>query len=94
MRLIFKEVATKGRMAVSWSSSERATSYQARITKVVLQVGTKGPKYKKAKPQPWKETAKRAMNFDVASEKRYRIQVRGKNNAGVGPITQQIFLVP
>ena len=56
MRLSFKEVATKGRMTVSWSSSERATSYQARITKVVLQVGTKGPNYKKAKPQPWKET--------------------------------------
>ena len=94
MRLIFKEVATKGRMTVSWSSSERATSYEARITKVVLQIGTKGPKYKKAKPQPWKETAKRAMYFDVASEKRYRIQVRGKNSAGAGPITQQIFLVP
>ncbi len=94
MRLSFKEVATKGRMSVSWSSSERATSYEARITKVVLQLGTTGPKYKKAKPQPWKQTGKRAMNFDVASAKRYRIQVRGTNSAGAGPIIQQIFVVP
>jgi hypothetical protein len=84
----------QGRVTAKWSTSERATSYQARITKLVLNLSPKGPKYKKPKPQPWKETTKRGMVFDVTSEKRYRIQVRGKNSAGVGPITQQVFLVP
>ena len=93
MRLNFKEVVTKGRMTVTWSTSARATSYQARITKVLLQLGPKGPKNKQPKPQPWKATGKRGMNFDVFSEKKYRIQVR-EERRWCRPITQQVFVVP
>ena len=90
LRLTVKD----GRLTARWSTSARASSYQVRITKVVLNLGTKGPKYKMPKPQPWKETTKLAMVFDVTSGKRYRVQVRGKNTAGVGPIAQQVTLVP
>lgn len=88
-----------GSVRVKWSVSERATAYRVRIVKVVVQAQRKRGKKKPGvrrilKPRPWQETTKREYKWNVMQGMRYRVQVKGVNNVGSGPIAAIEFIVP
>ncbi|MBK6764679.1 MAG: hypothetical protein IPG68_16060 [Micrococcales bacterium] len=89
-----------GSVRVKWGVSERATAYRVRIVKVVVQAQRKRATGKKPgvrrilKPRPWQETTKREYKWNVTQGIRYRVQVKGVNNVGSGPITAVEFIVP
>ena len=88
-----------GSVRVKWTVSERASAYRVRIVKVVVQAqrkrGTKKPGARRIlKPRPWQQTTKREYKWNVTQGIRYRVQVKGVNNVGSGPITAVEFIVP
>ncbi len=88
----------RGKLLVRWSEAERATAYRVRIVKVVVQGQRKGGSSKQKrrilKPRAWQETTQRAYRWDVTPGLRYRVQVKGVNNVGSGPIAAAEFIVP
>ncbi|MEZ5184945.1 MAG: hypothetical protein R2720_04300 [Candidatus Nanopelagicales bacterium] len=94
-RTAFKD----GKVKLRWSPSKRANVYRVRITRLAFQVvrepGTTNPMNPVAPlPRLWQETHGRSYAWTVDSGARYRVQVRGVNKAGKGPITAKEFVAP
>lgn len=90
----------KARLWVRWTKSTSADWYEVRVTRLRLRLVREGGQTKKEYtpfPQPWVEVKGRnkyRVDGPFSAGAKYRVQVRGVNVAGVGPMAVDTYTIP